>query len=213
MKLHNSVLGASAILMSLAAAPAFAQGQGSGGDANIEAFEDSQPHGQGTSNGIPVIVGTRGGEPVIRYQGATPGARGLEDGRIPQFSGSRGGDPDIVYGGAPAAGAPARPATPGRGAPAAARPAPNNTNEANIVATVQRARAAITRGNFGAASTLLEQAETAILNARSDGTTGHAALLQSISDARAASGRRDRAAALQALDGARNSYMRERGAG
>lgn len=218
MKLRDSVLGASAVLMSLAAIPAFAQGQGggSGGDTNIDAFVRSQPHGAPVSNGIPVIVGNRGGEPVIQYRGAEPGQGGLEDGRIPQFSGSRGGDPNITYGGpSPAASATAPAGQAGQAAqPRPARPAARTPtgNEANIVATVQRARAALNRGNFGTASSLLEQAETAILNARAEGSTGHAEILQSVSEARAASNRRDRAGALRALDNARDSYMREQNA-
>ncbi len=80
----------------LAATPAMAQSNGgNNGDTNINAFVRQQPGTPPVSNGIPVIVDNREGQPVIEYQG-TP-TRGFEDGGIPVIVGNREGQPVIRY--------------------------------------------------------------------------------------------------------------------
>jgi hypothetical protein len=39
------------------------------GDSNIEQFMASQPHAAAISNGVPVIVDNREGQPVVEYYG------------------------------------------------------------------------------------------------------------------------------------------------
>lgn len=203
----RKALLAAAALMTLTVSPVLAQGSGSGGDQNINNFVRQSPEGmQPQSNGVPTIVGNRDGQPVIRYEGARPGQSGVEDGRVPNIVGNRDGEPVIRYGNAP---------SPSEGAPNAQRPpaaagtaarAPMDPAvSAKVGPALTRARAALQRGNYGAAAVSLEEAETSILNARSDGTTGHAEALSSISAARAAANRRDRRGAMQALDGAMGS--------
>jgi hypothetical protein len=63
------------------------------GDSNIEQFEASQPHGQGVSNGIPVIVDNQGDNPVIKYQGAVA----MHPSTEPVIIGNENGEPIIVY--------------------------------------------------------------------------------------------------------------------
>jgi hypothetical protein len=201
MSTRKALLTAAA-LVTLTVSPVLAQSSGSGGDQNINNFVRQSPEGMTPqSNGIPTIVGNRDGQPVIRYEGARPGQGGVEDGRIPSIVGNRDGEPVIRYGNAP---------TPAEGGPAGRPPvtaaSPRAQMDPSVSAKVgpmlTRARAALQRGNYGAASASLEQAETSLLNARSDGTNGHAEALSSISAARAAANRRDRRGAMQALDGA-----------
>jgi hypothetical protein len=204
MSTRKTLLTAAA-LVTLTVSPVLAQSSGSGGDQNINNFVRQSPEGMTPqSNGIPTIVGNRDGQPVIRYEGARPGQGGVEDGRVPSIVGNRDGEPVIRYGNAPT---PAEGAAPGRPPATGASPrAPlDPAVAAKVTPALTRARAALQRGNYGAASVSLEQAETSILNARSDGTTGHAEALSSISAARAAANRRDRRGALQALDGATGS--------
>jgi len=200
----RKALLAAAALMTLTVSPVLAQGSGSGGDQNINNFVRQSPEGmQPQSNGVPTIVGNRDGQPVIRYEGARPGQPGVEDGRVPNIVGNRDGEPVIRYGNAPtpAEGA-ATTQRPPAAASTAARAPLDPAVSAKVAPALTRARAALQRGNYGAAAVSLEQAETSILNARSDGTTGHAEALSSISAARAAANRRDRRGAMQALDGA-----------
>ena len=42
-------------------------------NANMEAFIARQPHSQPVSQGVPVIVGSEDGQPVIRYEGQPRG--------------------------------------------------------------------------------------------------------------------------------------------
>jgi hypothetical protein len=203
MPSRNAFLATMAV-MTLAASPVLAQGQsGSGGDSNINNFVRESPQGMAPqSNGIPTIVGNRDGQPVIRYEGAQPGEGGVQDGRVPSIVGNQDGQPVIRYGNSPTAaeGGTGRPAA-GRPPAAAAPRAPMDPSvSAKIGPMLTSARAALRRGSFGAAAVSLEQAETSLLNARSDGTNGHAEALTSISAARAAANRRDRNGALQALD-------------
>ena len=71
---------------------------------------------------------------------------------------------------------------------------------------LSRARTAIQRGQFGTASASLEAAETRMLNEH--GGAADNAALRSISEARAASNRRDRAGALRSLDAASQAMGR-----
>jgi hypothetical protein len=56
----------------------------------------------GTSQGVPVITGSSGGDPQIQYRGAPTG--NLAPGGMPTVTGSSGGDPQIQYRSAPATG-------------------------------------------------------------------------------------------------------------
>lgn len=191
MTLRNT-LAAAAALLALGAAPAFAQDGGAGGDSNINNFVRQSPNGmQPQSNGVPTIVGNREGQPVIQYRGAQPRAEGVEDGRVPRIVDNREGQPVIQYG---AGGGPVQGARPPRGARMAA-------NQPMATAPMLgRARAALQRGQFGAASASLEAVETRMLNEHGGATDN--ATLRSISEARAAANRRDRAGAMRALDAA-----------
>ncbi|MBC9207237.1 hypothetical protein IBL26_10355 [Roseomonas aerophila] len=205
--LKRKALLAAAALMTLTVSPVLAQGSGSGGDQNINNFVRQSPEGmQPQSNGVPTIVGNRDGQPVIRYEGARPGQPGVEDGRVPNIVGNRDGEPVIRYGNAPTpaegAASAQRPPMAGSAMGGSARAPMDPAVSAKVGPALTRARAALQRGNYGAAAVSLEQAETSLLNARSDGTTGHAEALSSISAARAAANRRDRRGAMQALDGA-----------
>lgn len=195
---------ATVALLALAASPVLAQGQGSGsgGDQNINNFVRESPQGMAPqSNGIPTIVGNRDGQPVIQYQGAQPGQGGVQDGRVPNIVGNRDGEPVIRYGSAPTAAEGGTGRGPGMPAGPMAVTAPlDPAVSAKIGPMLTSARAALRRGSFGAAANSLEQAETSLLNARSDGTNGHAQALSNITAARAAANRRDRNGALQALD-------------
>jgi hypothetical protein len=200
MSLRTS-LAAAAALMVLGAAPVFAQGSGSGGDSNINNFVRQSPHGmQPQSNGTPVIVDNRDGQPVIQYRGAQSGAEGVEDGRVPRIVDNREGQPVISYG-ADSEVNPVRGAQPSRAARAAASQAPMAT-----APLLNRARTALQRGQFAAASANLEAVETRLLNEH--GGAADNATLRSVSEARAAAGRRDRAGAMRALDAASSQMGR-----
>lgn len=211
MRTRHMLLAAAA-MMTLTATPLLAQNAGQGnGDTNIQNFVNQSPHQAPTTNGTPEILGNRDGQPVVRYEGDR--GPGLQDGRTPRIVGNRDGQPVIQYG----SGAPNPPPRGhgtgsnihgGAAGTAAGMPASGSATtmrdpsvSASIAPMVTRARAALQRGNYAAASTALEQAETALLNARADGTTGHAEALKSVSDARAAAARRDRSGAMQALNG------------
>jgi hypothetical protein len=70
---------------------------------------------------------------------------------------------------------------------------------------LNRAQSSIQQGRYGAASATLEEAETRLLNSRADGTNGHSATLQAVSEARAAANKRDRSGAMQSLGSARQA--------
>ncbi|MBO1078904.1 hypothetical protein [Roseomonas haemaphysalidis] len=195
----RTTLAAAAALIALGAAPAFAQDGGAGGDSNINNFVRQSPNGmQPQSNGVPVIVDNRDGQPVIRYRGAQPRAEGVEDGRVPRIVDNREGQPVISYG-ADRALNPVRGARPSRAARQAAARAPMAT-----APVLNRARAELQRGQFAAAAANLEVVETRMLN--QSGGAGDNAALRSVSEARAAASRRDRAGAMRALDAA-SSHM------
>ena len=72
------------------AAPAFAA------NPNAEAAVAAMPHSDPVSNGIPVELGDKGGQPRIRYLG--DGSGNLSAG-VPHVVGSdAGGEPIITYG-------------------------------------------------------------------------------------------------------------------
>jgi len=192
----RTTLAAAAALIALGAAPAFAQGGGNGGDTNINNFVRQSPNGmQPQSNGIPTIVDNRDGQPVIQYRGANPRAAGVEDGGVPRIVDNREGQPVITYDGSTG---PVRGARPPRSRQMAGAQA-----QMPMGPMLGRARTAIQRGQFGAASASLEAAETRLLNQH--GGAADNATLRSISEARAASNRRDRAGALRSLDAATQS--------
>jgi hypothetical protein len=196
----RTTLAAAAALIALGAAPAFAQSGGAGGDSNINNFVRQSPNGmQPQSNGIPTIVDNRDGQPVIQYRGANPRAGGVEDGGVPRIVDNREGQPVISYDGSTG---PVRGARQQRGRQVA------GTTQAQMPMgpMLGRARTAIQRGQFGAASASLEAAETRLLNQH--GGAADNATLRSISEARAASNRRDRAGALRSLDAATQSMGR-----
>jgi thioredoxin-like negative regulator of GroEL len=197
----RTTLAAAAALLAIGAAPAFAQSGGAGGDSNINNFVRQSPNGmQPQSNGIPTIVDNRDGQPVIQYRGAQPRAEGVEDGRVPRIVDNREGQPVISYG-ADQTLNPVRGARPSRAARQAAANAPMAS-----APLLGRARTALQRGQFAAAAANLEAVETRMLNEQ--GGPGQNATLRSVSEARAAAARRDRAGAIRALDAASSSMTR-----
>lgn len=202
MSVRNSLMAAAALLALTAAAPAYAQNSSSG-DTNIENFVRQQPGTPPVSNGIPKIVGNRDGQPVIEYQGARPGVGGMQDGRVPRIVDNRdGGDPQIRYGNG---GPPPRAAMRGRSSRMADAMPADTGSPAYIGMLLNRAQSSIQQGRYGAASATLEEAETRLLNSRADGTNGHSATLQAVSEARAAANKRDRSGAMQSLGSARQA--------
>jgi hypothetical protein len=182
---------------------------------------------QGVSNGTAVIVGAEHGKPVIVYEddaGTAPnngitamsgnddggarlipgrGAAGsFADGGIPFFTGQEdGGAPQVAYlEPHPAAVVPPALA---QAAPVPQPPAPRAPLPPQVPAELQAARAALAANRLAEGRQDIEQAQTALLNARQEGETGWRQPVRQLEAALQALDRHDAQGAKQALEALR----------
>ena len=143
--------------------------------------------------------GAGGDSNINNFVRQSPNGMQPQSNGVPRIVDNREGQPVISYDGSTG---PVRGARQQRGRQVA------GTTQAQMPMgpMLGRARTAIQRGQFGAASASLEAAETRLLNQH--GGAADNATLRSISEARAASNRRDRAGALRSLDAATQSMGR-----
>lgn len=182
---------------------------------------------QGVSNGTVIVVGAEHGKPVIVYEhdaGAAPnngvtaisgnddggarlrpglGAAGsFADGGIPYFTGQEdGGTPGIAYLEPPAATMPALAAA--TAAPAPAGVAPRPPLPAQVPAELQAARADLAGNRLADGRQRIEEAQTALLNARREGESGWRQPVRQLESALQALDRHDAQGAGKALEALR----------
>lgn len=204
MAIRTSLAAAAAMLAIGVAAPAMAQSSSGAGDTNIENFVRQSPDGmRPTSNGVPRIIDNRDGQPVIQYSG--PRGPGVQEGGTPRIIDNRDGQPVISYGNevpgdvtGSTAQQQAASQNGARGGMMAGRRGGNaSMASAPVTPLLNSARTSLQRGRYAAAASTLEQAETRMLNSGAEGAD-----IRSISEARAAAHRGDRASAMRSLNSA-----------
>lgn len=182
---------------------------------------------QGISNGTPIVVGAEHGKPMIVYggdagaapnNGVTPmsgnddggarlipgrGAAGsFADGGLPVFTGEAGRAPSVAYAEPPASPAimPAPDLAPRQMAEAAPLTQPGMRLPPQVPTELQAARAALAANHLAEGRRHIEQAQTALLNARQEGENGWSQPVQQLESALQALDRHDRRGAEQALE-------------